>query len=243
MKEYSESTYGERIAEVYDQWFSDFDQSCLSTLVELSQGGRALELGIGTGRIALPLHDAGIEVHGIDASQAMLAKLKAKPGGESIQVTLGNFADVDVDEHFDLIFVVFNTFFALFTQEEQIRCFNNSAGRLTPNGVFLIEAFLPDMARFVDNQVVKVIASDDNSVRLEATQVDMITQQTNSKQIHLSEEGIRMYPVKVRYAWPSELDLMARLAGLSLQHRWGTWLKDDLTKESGKLISVYGHPQ
>ena len=243
MKEYSESTYGERIAEVYDQWYSDFDRSSISTLVELSQGGRALELGIGTGRIALPLHDAGIEVHGIDASQAMLAKLKAKPGGESIQVTLGNFADVEVEGHYDLIFVVFNTFFALLTQDEQIRCFKNVASRLSTNGVFLIEVFVPDMARYVDNQTVRVIASDDNSARLEATQVDMITQQTNSKQIHLSEEGIRMYPVQVRYAWPSELDLMARLAGLSLQHRWGTWLKDDLTNESGKHISVYGHPQ
>jgi len=243
MKEYSESTYGERIAEIYDQWYSDFDQSIIPTLVELSQGGRALELGIGTGRIALPLRDAGIEVHGIDASQAMLDKLKAKPGGESIQITLGNFVEVDVEGHYDLIFVVFNTFFALFTQDEQIRCFKNVVNRLTPNGVFVIEVFVPDMARYVDNQTVRVTAIDDNNVRLEVTQVDMITQQTNSKQIHLSEEGIRMYPVQVRYAWPSELDLMARLAGLSLQHRWGTWRKDDLTNESGKHISVYGHPK
>ena len=243
MKEYSESTYGERIAEVYDEWYSDFDQSTISTLVELSQGGRALELGIGTGRIALPLHHAGIEVHGIDASQAMLDKLKAKPGGESIQVTLGNFADVDVGGHFDLIFVVFSTFFALLTQEEQIRCFKNVANRITPNGVFVIEVFVPDMARYVDNQTVRVTAIDDNSVRLEATQVDMIKQQINSKHIYLSEEGIRMYPVKIRYAWPSELDLLARLAGLSLQHRWGTWRKDTLTNESGKHISVYGYSQ
>ena len=120
MKEYSESTYGERIAEVYDQWYSDFDRSSISTLVELSQGGRALELGIGTGRIALPLHHAGIEVHGIDASQTMLAKLKTKSGREKIQVTLANFADVKVEGHFDLNFVVFNTFFALLTQDDQI---------------------------------------------------------------------------------------------------------------------------
>ncbi len=243
MKEYSESTYGERIAEVYDQWYSDFDQSIIPTLVELSQGGRALELGIGTGRIALPLHDAGIEVHGIDASQAMLARLKAKPDGESIQVTLGDFADVDVEGHFDLIFVVFNTFFALFTQDEQIRCFKNVANRLTPNGVFVIEAFVPDMARYVDNQIVRVTAINDNNVRLEVTRVDMLKQQIKSKHIYLSEEGIRMYPVKIRYAWPSELDLMTRLAGLSLQHRWGTWRRDDLTIESGKHISVYGHSQ
>ncbi len=169
--------------------------------------------------------------------------LKPSLVGRAFSCTLGNFADVDVEGQYDLIFVIFNTFFALLTQEEQIHWFKNAASRLSPNGVFLIEVFVPDMARFVDNQTVRVIASDDNSVRLEATQVDMITQQTNSKQIHLSEEGIRMYPVKVRNAWPSELDLMARLAGLSLQHRWGTWLKDDLTNESGKHISVYGHPQ
>lgn len=169
MKEYSESKFGERLAEVYDQWYPDFDQSTIATLVELSQGGRALELGIGTGRIALPLQQAGIEVHGIDASQAMLDKLKAKSSGESIQVTLGNFAEVDVEGHYDLIFVVLNTFFALLFQEDQIRCFKNIAERLTPNRVFLIEVFLPDMARFVDNQVVKVFTSDDNSVRLEVT--------------------------------------------------------------------------
>jgi hypothetical protein len=173
----------------------------------------------------------------------MLAKLKTKPGGENIQVTLGNFAEVDVEGHFDLIFVVFNTFFALRTQEEQIRCFRNVVSHLTPNGVFVIEAFVPDMARYIDNQTVRVTASDDDSGRLDVTRVDMITQETNSKHICLSEEGIRLYPVKVRYAWPSELDLMARLAGLSLQHRWGSWRKDNLTNESGKHISVYGYSQ
>ena len=241
MNNYSGSTYGEHIAEVYDLWYTEFDQSTISTLVELSKGGRALELGIGTGRIALPLHHAGIEVHGIDASEAMLAKLKDKPGGQNIQVKIGNFADVDVEGHFDLVFVVFNTFFALLTQEEQIRCFENVASRLSSNGVFVIEVFVPDMARFIDHQTVRIIESDDTGFRLEVTRVDMLKQQTNSKHVYVSEEGIRMFPVKIRYAWPSELDLMARLAGLSLQHRWGTWRKDSLSIESGKHISVYRH--
>ena len=123
MKNYSASTYGEQIAEVYDDWYPGLDQEMISTLVELSQGGRALELGIGTGRIALPLHQAGIEVRGIDASQAMLDEMKAKPDSENIAVSIGNFAEVDSEGQFDLIFVVFNTFFALSSQEEQIQCF------------------------------------------------------------------------------------------------------------------------
>ncbi len=239
MKEYSESTYGEQIAEVYDRWYPDLDHSIISSLVELSQGGRALELGIGTGRIAIPLHQAGIEVQGIDASQAMLAKLKIKPGGENIQTTLGDFADVDVAGHFKLIYVVFNTFFALLTQDEQILCFKKAANRLSPNGVFVVEVFVPDMARYVDNQTVRVVDSNESGVRLDVSQIDMIEQRVDSKHIYLSEEGVRLYPVKLRYAWPSELDLMAQLAGISLKHRWGTWRKDAFSQEHGRHISVY----
>ena len=240
MKEYSESTYGESIADIYDQWYADIDPDAVSTLVDLAQGGRSLELGIGTGRIALPIYQAGIEVHGIDASPAMTEKLKAKPGGQNIHIIHGDFADMDVEGHFDLIYVVFNTFFALQTQAEQIRCFNNVADHLSPNGVFLIRAFIPDMARFDDNQTVRTVAVGDDGIRLEATQIDPLLQQINSQLIYFSEEGTRMYPVKIRYAWPSELDLMANLAGLSLQHRWGTWRKDELTIQDGKHISVYG---
>jgi len=241
MNEYSESTYGESIAEIYDQWYAEFDPTTISTLVDLAHGGRALELGIGTGRIAIPLHQAGIEVHGIDASQTMLTELRNKPNSENILVTLADFADVDVEGQFDLIYVVFNTFFALPTQDEQIRCFNNVANHLSPNGFFLIRAFIPDMARYVDNQTVRTVAIGDDGFRLEATQIDPLLQQINSQLIYFSAEGMRMYPVKIRYAWPSELDLMAKLAGLSLQHRWGNWRKDDLTIEDGKHISVYGH--
>ena len=240
MEEYSESTYGDRIAEVYDQWYSDIDLSMIETLAELANGGCALELGIGTGRIALPMHQAGIEMHGIDASKAMLGKLKSKPGGDKIQFAVGDFAAVDIEGQFDLIFVVFNTFFALMSQELQVRCFKNVAKKLTPAGVFVIEAFIPDMKRFDNHQTVRVTASEDNTVRLEASQVDMIAQKTNSKHISISEEGIRIFPVKLRYAWPAELDLMAQLAGLSLKHRWSSWRRDELSSTSLKHISVYG---
>ncbi|MCJ7537192.1 MAG: class I SAM-dependent methyltransferase [Anaerolineales bacterium] len=243
MNKYSETTYGETIAEVYDHWYAEFDPAMISTLVDFAQDGRALELGIGTGRIALPLQQAGIEVHGIDSSQAMLTKLKDKPGGESIQVSHGNFADLEVEGRFDLIFVIFSTFFALPTQEEQIRCFNKVASRLTPDGVFVVEVFVPDMARYVDNQTVRAVDIGDDDLRLEATQIDPLKQQVSSKLINFTAVGIRMYPIKIRYAWPSELDLMAKLAGLSLRHRWGNWRKDDLTIEDNKHISVYGNAE
>ena len=134
MNEYSESTYGERISEFYDDMFPTFEQSAIETLMDLAHGGRALELGIGTGRIALPLTQAGVEVHGVDASSDMLAKLKAKPGAEKIHLSTGNFVDVAVEGQFELIFVVFNTFFALQNQSEQIQCFKNVAKHLTSTG-------------------------------------------------------------------------------------------------------------
>ena len=240
MKEYSTATYGERIAEFYDDIYSDLDQSMIKTLVNLSQGGRTLELGIGTGRVALPLSQAGVEVHGIDASPAMLDKLTAKPGAEKIHTYTGNFADLAVEGQFDLIFVVFNTFFNLQNQAEQARCFQNVAKRLTPDGVFVIEAFVPDMTRFIDRQTVRAINIDEYGVRLEVTQLELVKQQIRSQHVFLTEDGVRLFPVKIRFAWPSELDLMATLAGLELQHRWGSWDRDQLTDGSSRHISVYG---
>jgi SAM-dependent methyltransferase len=241
MKNYTESTYGEQIASIYDELYSFFDKSAISTLSELARGGHALELGIGTGRIALPLQQSGVDISGIDASEAMIAKLRAKPSSKDIEVSIGNFADLDVEGNFELIYVVFNTFFALETQEEQVRCFKNVAQHLAVGGVFVIEAFVPDMARFADHQTVRATAIDEAMVHLEVTRIDMASQQIFSQHTLLSEEGVRLFPVKIRYAWPSELDLMAQLAGLSLQHRWGNWTRDEFTKESRSHISVYGH--
>lgn len=240
MKEYSASTYGDRIAEFYDEFYSDLDQSLIKTLVDLSHGGRALELGIGTGRVALPLSQAGVEVHGIDGSLDMLAKLKAKPGAEKILISTGDFADIAVEGQFDLIFVVFNTFFNLQTQVEQVRCFRNVARHLTSNGVFVIEAFVPDMTRFTDQQTIRVIDMDEHGVRLEVSQVELVKQQVRSQHVYLTEDGARIFPIKIRFAYPSELDLMAALAGLELQHRWGSWEREQLTDESNSHISVYG---
>ncbi len=241
MTQYTESTYGDSIAGVYDHLFHDVDPDLIPTLAELARGGRALEFGIGTGRIALPLQAAGVKVHGIDTSPAMVAQLRAKPGGETIPVTMGSFADVDVAGEFELIFAVFTTFFALPTQIEQVRCFANVARHLAPEGVFVIEAFVPDVARYsAGRQSVRLVSMDAQSVRLNAAQLDPVNQRIIAQQIHLGPQGIQMYPAELRYAWPAELDLMAQLAGLQLLYRWGSWNRGPFTADSTRHISVYG---
>ena len=243
MDDYREDTYGERIAGVYDDWYAEYDDDTVTTLRELAQGGRALELGIGTGRIALPLQQSGVAVEGIDASEAMIAKLHSKPGGDKIPVAVGNFADFAVEGQYALIYVLFNTFFALLTQEEQLRCFRNAAEHLSPQGSFVVEVFNPDLSRFSGRQAVRVGRMNENEVQLDASQLDAVSQQIFSQHVVLTEQGIRLYPVKLRYVWPAELDLMARLAGLQLKHRWGDWRKAAFSADSGKHISVYGHAQ
>lgn len=239
MAPYDTDTYGEGIAEVYDDWYADYDERIIDVLSELASGGRALELGIGTGRIALPLRERGVEVHGIDASQSMLSKLESKPGGADIPVSLGDFSRVDADGQFDLIYIVFNTFFALLTQEDQIACFRNAAAHLKPEGIFLLEVFVPDLKRFEAGQTLRVISLSEGLVRLEASQVDLASQQVTTRHIAITEGGTRFYPLKIRYAWPSELDLMARLAGLALKERWDGWDRKPFNANSTGHISLY----
>ncbi|MGH2693587.1 MAG: class I SAM-dependent DNA methyltransferase [Actinomycetota bacterium] len=243
--EYDESTYGERIADVYDELYETlFDtEGAVEFLAALAEGGRALELGIGTGRIALPLKQRGVEVHGIDASEAMVEKLRAKPGGEEISITMGDFAETKAEGEFALVYIPFNTLFALTTREDQVRCFHNAAERLNPEGKFVIEVFVPDPTRFNDHQRVSVERLGDEVVQLETSQHDPINQRVTSYHVFLSDgEPVRLYPVQIRYAWPSELDLMAELAGLRLRERWGSWRRDKFTSESKFHISVYEKP-
>lgn len=240
MKNYQDETYGDRIAGVYDEWYGSFDPAAIDTLAELAQGGPALELGIGTGRIALPLQERGVEVHGIDASAEMAARLHAKPGGERIAVTMGSFAEFSLEQHFRLVYVPFNTIFGLVTQEEQIRCFQSVAAHLMPGGVFLLECFVPDLCRFDRGQTVRVINMGDRNAHIELSRHDPMTQQITSQHMIVGETGTQFYPVRVRYTWPSELDLMARLAGLTLRHRWGGWDQRPFSSQSGIHISVYG---
>lgn len=242
MDDYGASTYGDRVAEVYDELVAEMGLDTGGTvelLAELAGEGRALELAIGTGRIALPLRERGVEIHGIDASESMVAQLRAKPGGEDVPVTFGDFADVRVEGRFPLIFVVFNTLWALLTQEDQTRCVRNVAEHLTPDGMFVVEAFVPDPGRFDRGQRFSTRSVASRRVLLEAATHDPASQRVSAQQVVLEDGGgVRMYPVEIRYLWPSELDLMARLAGLRLRDRWGGWHREPFTGE-GRHVSVY----
>ena len=167
----------------------------------------------------------------------MVARLRAKPGGEALPVTLGNFADVAVQGEFSLIFVAYNTFFALPTQDEQVRCFQNVAAHLTADGVFVLEAFVPQSANFTGG--LKVTAVTDERIGLKVSEHDPVRQRLKSQHVVIRNQEIRLYPVEVRYAWPAELDLMARLAGLRLRHRWADWSRAAIGPDSQRHVSVY----
>jgi hypothetical protein len=239
---YDARTYGDRVAARYDELYADLDPTdAVETLARLAAGrGPVLELAIGTGRIALPLAGRGVEVHGIDVSEAMVERLRAKPGGDRIPVTMGDFADVPVEGRYPLVFVAFNTFFGLTTQDEQVRCFANVAAHLEDDGVFVLEGFVPDVTRYDRNQRVAAIKVELDEVQLETSRYDPVAQRSTSQHVFLGPGGIELIPVVIRFAWPAELDLMARLAGLRLRERWGGWDRRPFTAESERHVSVYG---
>jgi len=239
MNFYSDETYGERVAGVYDDWYTDVDPHAIDRLVELAGDGRALELGIGTGRIALPLAARNVNVSGIDAALSMMDRLKSKSGSDRLKVLLGNFADVSIEGEFQLVYVVFNTFFALGSQDEQVRCFRNVASHLTPNGCFVIEAFVPNLSRFTGGQVNWATKVTEDRVELDTGQHDAASQRVISQKVVITDGNVRLYPVQIRYCWPSELDLMALLAGLRLRERWSNWQRAPFESESGKHVSIY----
>lgn len=192
----------------------------LELLTRLAGGGRALELGIGTGRVALPLAETGIKLFGIDASPAMVERLHTKSNADQITVAMGNFATIPFEEHFDLIFFVFNTIFALLSQENQIQCVKSVAEHLESKGLFAVEAFVPDLARFQGGQTVRAIQLESQQARLDASMLDPVNQVITSQFIVLEKSKTDVKPVKIRYIWPSELDLMARLAELKSVYHW-----------------------
>jgi SAM-dependent methyltransferase len=240
MDEYGPETYGERVADVYDTWYKVGDPSSeVAFLGELAAGGTVLELGIGTGRVALPLAATGVEVHGIEASPAMAAQLHAKPGGDAITTVIGDMADVDVAGTFALVFVVYNTFFMLLTQEDQLRCIRNVAAHLAPGGRFVVHALVPDLSSLERGDALEVRDASLDFVRLNATTFDRMHQRIDTTQIRITEAGTRLVHAKLRYAFPPELDLMAQLAGLSLEARYASFDKQPFTAESAMALSVY----
>ena len=235
-------SFGGDTAENYDELSRRGDEEAtVAFLEQLARGGPALELAIGTGRIALPLAAQGVKVDGIDFSPSMIAKLRAKPGGTQVAVTLGNFADVAVPDTYRLIYVVFNTLFNLRTQDEQVRCFENVAAHLTDDGSFVVEGAVPaDIYRLRNNQYVDLEAIEVGNIRLDVARHDPVKQLLEETHVILSSTGIHLNPIVTRYAWPAELDLMARIAGLRLKERWAGWSRELFTSTSSNCVSVYG---
>jgi SAM-dependent methyltransferase len=234
-------SFGEDVAATYDDEEVRGDEDdTVEFLARLAGSGPVLELAIGTGRIGVPLASRGLQVDGIEISPAMAARLRAKPGGNDIALTMGDFADVAVPGTYRLAYIVYNTFFNLLTQDDQVRCFENVAAHLTEDGAFVIEAFVPAfLYRLRNDQYVDAEAIDLGEVRLDVGRHDPVAQLLDESHVSLSNAGVRVFPIVTRYAWPSELDLMARIAGLRLADRWGGWNDEPFTSASERHVSVY----
>ncbi len=234
-------TFGKDVADAYDDTPRGDEDAAVAFLREMAGDGPALELAIGTGRIARPLVAQGVRVDGIDLSQSMVDVLRRRPGGQGITVTMGNFRDVRVAGTYRLIYVVFNTLFNLLTQDDQVRCFENVAAHLTDDGAFVVEAHGPEfLYRLHNHQYVEAEGIEVGEVHLDVLRHDPATQMIDESHVTLSPAGIRLNPVVQRFAWPSELDLMARIAGLRLKQRWDDWSRRPYTGTGDTVVSVYG---
>jgi len=243
MEGFNPTTFGALNAEDYDDLHDPGTTDIAVDLIaRLSGSGRILELAIGTGRIALPLVARGHDVSGIEASTEMVAKLRDKPGGADIPVVIGDMADVAVEGPFDHVFLVFNTLFNLTSQQAQLRCFRNVAKRLVPGGSFLIETFVPDFSGFSEGQRTRTKRLTKDEVWLEAAMHDPVQQMIEFQRIRINEAGTKLVPLPMRYAYPSEIDLMAQMAGLDLEDRWGGWQGEPFTAASTMHVSVYRKP-
>lgn len=244
MKGFGPSTFGELNAEDYDRLHDPGTTSAAVDLIaDLAGSGDILELAIGTGRVALPLAARGISIAGFDASPEMQAKLQAKPGGADIPTHVADMADFALGQRFDFAFLIFNTLYNLTSQADQVACFQCTANHLKPGGQFLVEAFMPNREVFVNNQAVRTRHVSFDTAWIEAVQHDPVTQNINFQRIGFTPDGIKMVPLPMRYVWPSELDLMAQLAGMTLQHRWGGWQREPFTPASDMHVSVYAMPE
>jgi SAM-dependent methyltransferase len=234
--------FDERIAAGYDAASADmFDPAVLdpavSFLADLAGAGDALELGIGTGRIALPLSRRGVRVHGIELSPAMVEQMRVKPGAGDVGVTIGDFATTKVDGPFRLAYLVYNTITNLTTQDEQIGCFRNVAAHLEPGGCFVVEVFVPELRRLPPGETVRAFTV--GPTKLGFDEYDVATQTLYSHHYWVVDGRLEVFSAPYRYVWPSELDLMARLAGMTLRERWSGWEREPFTSDSTSHVSVW----
>ena len=240
----SEGFFGEHAASVYDERDGMSAPEVVGPVVEMLAGfagdGAALEFAIGTGRIALPLAERGVRVAGIDNSEAMLARLRAKPGAAAVETTLGDMASTRVGGEFSVVYLVFNTISNLVTQGAQVACFQNAAAHLRSGGRFVIENNVPALQRLPLGQTVIPFRADPEGFSSDV--YDVVTQQFSSQHFYLVDGKVEAFPVEFRYAWPAELDLMARLAGMTLQDRWAGWQREPFTAVSPGHVSVYAKP-
>jgi SAM-dependent methyltransferase len=241
----SDGYFGERVAATYDQETAEMFEPAavgpaVEVLAELAGGGRALELGIGTGRIAVPLAARGVPVHGIDLSRAMVERLRAKPGAEQIGVTIGDFATTRVEGTFSLVYLVFNTIMNLTTQEAQVACFRTAAAHLAPGGCFVIEVHVPELRRLPPGQ--NVVPFHVSPTRWAFDVYDTATQAMSSNYVEVTGGRGEYTSIPFRYVWPAELDLMAQLAGLRPYERWDGWTREPFTSESRQHVSVWAKP-
>jgi SAM-dependent methyltransferase len=237
--------FDERVAARYDESDPEmFDPAVVDPVVDfladLAGSGRALELGIGTGRIALPLAQRGVPVHGIELSKAMVARLRTKPGGEEIGVTIGDFATTTVDGTFSVAYLVFNTIMNLTTQAAQVACFRNVAAQLEPGGCFVIEVGVPDLQRLPPGETVRAFHVGTTSWGFD--EYDVAAQGLTSHHFEVADGRGERLSIPFRYVWPSELDLMAELAGMRLRERWSGWKREPFTSDSRTHVSVWEKP-
>jgi SAM-dependent methyltransferase len=240
-----EDHFGEVTAARYDDPSEEmFQPEAIEPVVEFLAGlagdGAALELGIGTGRIALPLAHRGVEVHGIDLSSAMVSRLRAKPGGDDIPVVIGDFATTRAEGTFSLAYLVFNTINNLTTQDAQIACFQNAAAHLAAGGHFVIEVGVPQLQRLPPGETVRAFSLTPSHLGFD--EFDVANQGLISHHYELVDGAWRADSIPFRYVWPSELDLMARLAQMTLVERWGGWRREPFTGDSTSHISVWRAP-
>jgi Methyltransferase domain len=232
------TSFGPEAASRYDSALRGDEVAASRFLASVARGGRALEFAIGTGRIALPLREHGVDVAGIELSPDMVEQLRSKPGGASLEVALGDMSSVVVPGSFSLVYVVFNTIFNLITQDDQVRCFENAARHLTSDGAFVVETAVPS-AWTSQHEYVRPEWIRADSVGFDVCRYDPVTQVLSENHVRVTGDGITFGPIVCRLSWPSELDLMARIAGLPLTERWGGWDGEPFTADSKLHVSVY----